>query len=82
MVWKIKYFFSLNYKFKLQVFIATQGVGTHHKKLKSQQRPARRVVVYKIQVNPIHTILKYGIYYGFMDSAVLKSSSPWQLKEC
>ena len=33
--------------------------------------------VYKIQVNPIHTILKYGIYYDFMDSngAVHKSSS-------
>ena len=24
--------------------------------------------VYKIQANPIHTILKYGIYYDFMDS--------------
>ena len=23
--------------------------------------------VYKIQVNPIHTILKYGDYYDFMD---------------
>ena len=23
--------------------------------------------VYKIQVNPIHTILKYGICYDFMD---------------
>ena len=22
--------------------------------------------VYKIQVNPIHTILKYGDYYNFM----------------
>ena len=22
---------------------------------------------YKIQVNPIHTILKYGDYYDFMD---------------
>ena len=26
-----------------------------------------RVFVYKIQVNPIHTILKYGDYYDFMD---------------
>ena len=25
------------------------------------------VFVYKIQVNPIRTILKYGIYYDFMD---------------
>ena len=24
-------------------------------------------VVYKIEVNPIHTILKYGDYYDFMD---------------
>ena len=38
--------------------------------------------VYKIQVNPIHTILKYGIYNDFMDNgAVLKRSSQWQLKE-
>ena len=26
-----------------------------------------QVFVYKIQVNPIHTILKYGIFYDFMD---------------
>ena len=41
--------------------------------------------VYKMLVNPnpIHTILKYGNYYDFIDknSTVLKSSSPWQLKE-
>ena len=40
--------------------------------------------VYKIQVNPIHTILKYGNYYDFIylgNGAVLKSSSQWQLKE-
>ena len=35
--------------------------------LKSQYRPTRKVFVYKIQVNPIHTILKYGNYYDFMD---------------
>ena len=29
--------------------------------------PTRKVFVYKIQVNPIHTILKYGNYYDFMD---------------
>ena len=28
---------------------------------------AAKVLVYKIQVNPIHTILKYGDYYNFMD---------------
>ena len=27
----------------------------------------RKVFVYKIQVNPIHTILKYGDYYDIMD---------------
>ena len=27
----------------------------------------KRKFVYKIQVNPNHTILKYGIYYDFMD---------------
>ena len=26
---------------------------------------AIKVFVYKIQVNPIHTILKYGIYYFY-----------------
>ena len=35
--------------------------------LKSQKRPTRKVFVYKIEVNPIHTILKYGNYYDFMD---------------
>ena len=34
--------------------------------LKSQKRPTVNVFVYKIQVNPIHTILKYGGYYDFM----------------
>ena len=28
--------------------------------LKSQYRPTRKMFVSKIQVNPIHTILKYG----------------------
>ena len=39
--------------------------------------------VYKIQVNLLHTILKYGIYYDFMDSnsAVLKIFSQWQLQK-
>ena len=49
--------------------------------LKSQKRPTRKVFVYKIQVNPIHTILKYDAYYDSMDGAVLKSSSQWQIKE-
>ena len=35
--------------------------------LKSQQRSTKKVFVYKIQVNPIHTILKYGDCYDFMD---------------
>ena len=34
--------------------------------LKSQKRPSRTMFVYKIQVNPIHTILKYGDDYDFM----------------
>ena len=49
--------------------------------IKSQKLPTTKVFVYKIQVNPIHTILKYGDYYAFMDSVVLKSSSQWKLKE-
>ena len=43
----------------------------------------RKMFVYKIQVNLIYSILKYGDYYDIMDSngAFLKSSSQWQLKE-
>ena len=43
-----------------------------------------KMYVYKIQVNPIHTILKYGVIIMILwigNSAVLKSSSQWQLKE-
>ena len=35
-IWKTKYLFLF---FKLQVFIATQGVGTHHKKLSNNKLP-------------------------------------------
>ena len=35
--------------------------------LKSQYQPTRKAFVYKIQVNPIHTNLKYGNYYDFVD---------------
>ena len=35
--------------------------------LKSQERPSITMFVYKIQVNPIHTILKYDDYSDFMD---------------
>ena len=41
------------------------NIFTLHR-LKSQKRLTTKVFVYKIQVNPIHTILKYGDYYGFM----------------
>ena len=41
------------------------GLCIWGKGLKSQKRPPRKVFVYKIQVNPIHTILKYGDYYDF-----------------
>ena len=37
------------------------------KHLNSQKQPTRKMFVYKIQVNPIHTILRYGDYYDFMD---------------
>ena len=36
----------------------------------SQQRPTRQVFVDKIQVNPIHTMLKYGICYDFTDRSL------------
>ena len=34
--------------------------------LKSYKGPTKKVFIYKIQVNPIHTILKDGIFYNFM----------------
>ena len=42
-------------------------VATHMSDLKSQQRPTRAMFVYRIPLNPIHTILKYGDYHDFMD---------------
>ena len=33
----------------------------------SGRGPTRKMIVYKIQVNPIHAILKYGDCYDFMD---------------
>ena len=35
--------------------------------LKSQLWQTRKMFVYKIQVNPIYTILKHHDYYDFMD---------------
>ena len=43
------------------------ALSTYVSYLKSQKRPTIRVFVYKIQVNSIHTILKYGDYHDFMD---------------
>ena len=37
------------------------------KKLKVPILANKKVFVYKIKVNPIHTILKYGDYHDFMD---------------
>ena len=37
-------------------------------RLKSQYWPTGTMFVYKIQVNPIHTILKYGDYNDFKDT--------------
>ena len=38
-----------------------------HVKIDRVSRPNIKVFVYKKQVNLIHTILKYGDYYDFMD---------------
>ena len=57
---KYRLFFENSSRYKLPVV-------TIIFRLKSQQRPTRKVFFYKIQVNPIHTILKYGDYYDFMD---------------
>ena len=51
---------------------------------KPQQRLSRTMFVYKIQVNPIHTILKNMAFITTLwigNDTVLKSSSQWQLKE-
>ena len=44
----------------------------------------KKEFVYKIKVNPIHTILNMVITMNLCigNDAVLKSSSQWQLKEC
>ena len=55
----------------------------HSSSLKSQKRPSQTMFVYKIQVNPIHTILNMAFIMTLWigNGAVLKSSSQWQLKE-
>ena len=52
--------FKYTLKFRLQ-FVS---IWTN---LKVPIAAIRMIFVYKIQVNPIHGILKYGIYYDFMD---------------
>ena len=52
---------------KEKFILYTLGYTRNVVHLKSQQQPTRNVFVYKLQVNPIHTILKYGDYYGIMD---------------
>ena len=58
-----QHFVTSNFCFFPKCFRKAHSLGS----LKSQKRPTRKVFVYKIQVNPIHTILKYGDYYDFMD---------------
>ena len=48
-------------------FEGLRKLGFCGEESKSQQLPSRTMFVYKIQVNPIHTVSKYGIYYDFMD---------------
>ena len=43
--------------------------------------PTRKVVVHKIQVNPIQVNMAFFMTLWIGNDAVLKSSSPWQLKE-
>ena len=45
----------------------SSGLDKSVQDLKSQSRPTSKVFVYKIEVNPIHTVLKYGDYYDIMD---------------
>ena len=46
----------------------TPGEGQTQKNTQLKRILPNAVVrYYKIQVNPIHTILKYGDYYDFMD---------------
>ena len=46
--------------------VSKEQISLNNLILKSQYRPTVRMFVYIIQVNPIHTILKYGICYDFM----------------
>ena len=46
------------------IFIVTQMMKLSSM---SQLWPTRMMFVYKIQVNPIHTIFRYGDYYDFLD---------------
>ena len=53
--------------FKGLVLQTRKTQGLFGRGLKSQKWLTRKMFVYKIQVNPIHTILKYDDYYEFMD---------------
>ena len=65
---KISFSFQVTFIFHLQM-LSFFGILIllFGNSLKSQKRPSRKVFVYKILVDPIHTILKYGNYYDFMD---------------
>ena len=60
----------------------TNTTDTKFYPLKSQVRPTRKVFIYKIQVNLIHTIIKYSIFMTswIVNGAILRGSSPWQSK--
>ena len=48
-------------------FEAEKGLHVIHACVVYTAFYGRNVLVYKIQVNPIYTIVKYGNYYDFMD---------------
>ena len=52
---------------KIGALMFLLGLTFLYTDLKSHLRPTRKVFVYKIQVIPIHTMLKYGDYYDFID---------------
>ena len=57
----------IQYSIGLNSHIFNSNRKHKRKHIKFQTAPTIKVFVYKIQVNPNNTILKYGDYYDFMD---------------
>ena len=70
----LKCFYHQKWRFTVKIYVAEIEKGSTLNNSESFEitikvpiAATKTMFVYKIQVNPIHTILKYGIYYDFMD---------------